>query len=311
MRTRWWSLSAAALWLLAIVVAALSSDLDCWLIALVALLGLMTLASTVVSLTALRALARVEARLARPLPVARKAAAKPKAPAGTLTDKDLARVRRVVGADIQRTFRQSEALTNLYAMLPIQHALPASRGFPASPDVLLFLVDLVDRQRSRVIVECGSGLSTLCFALALRQFGIDGRVIALEHLEPYAEQTRELLRRHGVDDIAEVRTAPLEEVTFGDEVTSWYARSAWEDLADVDLLFVDGPPATLGPLARYPVIPFLLDTLTPDAQIVLDDYNRAKEQAILQRWQAEHPGLFEVTSIPLEKGAALVTLNGA
>lgn len=310
MRIRWWGLGAAAVWILLVGAAAVSADLDPLVTVVLAVLGLMALSAVVVGTTALGAVQRVEARLSRPAP--KPAAAKATKPGSPLlTDKDIARVGKIVGADVKRTFRQSEALANLYAILPIEHALPASRGFPASPDLLLFLVDLVDRHRPKVIVECGSGLSTLCFALALRRFGIDGRVIALEHLDGYAEQTRELLRRHGVDDIAEVRTAPLEDVTFGGDTTPWYARSGWQDLRDVDLLLVDGPPATLGPLARYPVVPFLLDALSPGVQIVLDDYDRPKERAILQRWQEEHPGLFEVLTVPLEKGAALVTLNGS
>ena len=158
-------------------------------------------------------------------------------------------------------------------------------------------------------MECGSGLSTLCFALAMRRFGIDGKVIALEHLEQYAAQTEELLRRHGVADIAEVRTAPLEDFTFGEETTPWYAPAGWQDLEGVDLLFVDGPPAKLGPLARYPSLPFLVDRLAPGAQIVLDDYARTKERVILKRWQSEYPDRLSVESIPLEKGAALVTLD--
>ena len=44
-------------------------------------------------------------------------------------------------------------------------------------------------------------------------------------------------------------------------------------------------------------------------QIVLDDYARTKERVILQRWQSEYPGRLSVESVPLEKGAALVTLD--
>jgi predicted O-methyltransferase YrrM len=300
MRMRWLAVIGAVAWIATVIVVAAVSDLGAATATLFGLLGLMVVAALVLGLTLHKLLLRIDARRTKPAKVP---AAEP------LGDADLKRIAGLMDRELKRTFRQVEALQNLYGIIPIEHALPASRGFPASPDLLLFLVDMVDRHRPKVIVECGSGLSTLCLALAMRRFGIDGKVIALEHLAQYAAQTEELLHRHGVADLAEVRTAPLEDFTFGEETTPWYSRSAWEDIEGVDLLFVDGPPAKLGPLARYPSLPFFVERLAPGAQIVLDDYARTKERVILERWESEYPGRLSVESIPLEKGAALVTLS--
>lgn len=307
MRMRWLGLIGGVGWLLVVVVVALASGMAAGVATLFAALGLLVVAGTLVLLSVHRQLLRVDARLARrpsPAPAARKPA---KAPVATLGEEQVAVLTGSVDKELKRTFRQIEAMQNLYAMIDIRHALPASRGWPASPDLLLFLVDLVDRHRPRVVVECGSGLSTLCLALAMRRFGIDGKVIALEHLDQYAVQTRELLRRHGVDDIAEVRTAPLEPVQVGDVQVDWYARAAWQELADVDLLFVDGPPSKLSPHSRYPSLPFFAERLTPGAHIVLDDYQRTKERDVVKRWQGEYPDHLTLEKIPLEKGAALLT----
>jgi len=304
MRMRWLAIMVAAAWTATVVVIALTSDIGAATAVLLGILGLLVIGVLVIGLTLHKLLLRINAE--GPVRMRAKAPAAKRPP---LRRTDVDRIGALVEKELKRTFRQVEALQNLYAILAFEHALPASRGFPASPDLLLFLVDLVDRHRPKVIVECGSGLSTLCFALAMRHFGIDGKVIALEHLEQYAAQTEELLRRHDVADIAEVRTAPLEDVTFGDETTPWYSRAAWDDIAGVDLFFVDGPPAKLGPLARYPSLPFFMDRLAPGAQIVLDDYARTKERTVLKRWETEYPDRFVVESIPLEKGAALVTLR--
>jgi len=301
---RWLAIMVAAAWTATVVVIALTSDIGAATAVLLGILGLLVIGVLVIGLTLHKLLLRINAE--GPVRMRAKAPAAKRPP---LRRTDVDRIGALVEKELKRTFRQVEALQNLYAILAFEHALPASRGFPASPDLLLFLVDLVDRHRPKVIVECGSGLSTLCFALAMRHFGIDGKVIALEHLEQYAAQTEELLRRHDVADIAEVRTAPLEDVTFGDETTPWYSRAAWDDIAGVDLFFVDGPPAKLGPLARYPSLPFFMDRLAPGAQIVLDDYARTKERTVLKRWETEYPDRFVVESIPLEKGAALVTLR--
>jgi predicted O-methyltransferase YrrM len=303
MRLRWLALGGGTGWLALVVVVALVSDLGGASAVLFAALGLLVVAGLVLLLSLHKRLADLAAR--RP----RAAAPQPgQAPTSApLDDAAVARLAGAVDQDLKRTFRQVEALQNLYAMIDIKHALPASRGWPASPDLLLFLVDLVDRHRPRVVVECGSGLSTLCLALAMRRFGIDGKVIALEHLEQYADQTRELLQRHGVADLAEVRTAPLETVEVGDISVGWYARAAWEDLEAVDLLFVDGPPSKLSPHSRYPSLPLFTERLTPGAHIVLDDYQRAKERDVVKRWQDEYADRLTLERIPLEKGAALLT----
>ena len=168
---------------------------------------------------------------------------------GTESQRTLGTVRRIesrLGTELKQTFRQVEAITNLSAMLPTSEVLPATRGWAASPDLLLVLVDRVITQRPSLIVECGSGASTLWLALALRRFGIDGRIVSLDHDPVFADKTRGFLARHGVSDLVDVRDAPLEDFSLAGGTYSWYARRAWEDLAGIDLLFVDGPPAATG-----------------------------------------------------------------
>ena len=217
-------------------------------------------------------------------------------------------VRRVEAGtrkELKQTFRQLEALQNLNAVLPTSDVLPATRGWAASPDLLLALVDLVITERPSLIVECGSGASTLWLALALRRFGIDGRIIALDHDPVFAGKTRDFLARHDVLDLAEVRDGPLESFSLDGETYSWYARTAWEDLAGIDLLFVDGPPAATGHQARYPALPLLNKSLSPIATIVLDDLIVPDMREVLPRWLAADPG-FSSEILPLEKQAAVL-----
>ncbi len=319
MRIRELALLGGSAWVVTVLVVALLSDLGAGLSVLLGLLGLLVVAALAALVGTTRALRRIESNAARAAKAQRRARSPESAELAPRSRRALTRditgqvtrmVDDTVDRELSRTFRQVEALHNLYAMIDIEHALPASRGWPASPDLLLLLVDLVDRHRPSLVVECGSGLSTLCFALAMRRQGIDGKVIALEHLEPYAEQTRELLRRHGVADLAEVRSAPLEPVVIGDVEVDWYARDAWDRLGDVGLLFVDGPPKKVSPHSRYPSVPLFVDRLAPGAHVVLDDYRRDKERDTVARWQAEYGDRFTLEAVPLEKGAALLTFAG-
>jgi predicted O-methyltransferase YrrM len=224
------------------------------------------------------------------------------------SQRTLETVRRVEGdvkQELKQTFRQLEALQNLNAVLPASGIMPASRGWAASPDLLLVLVDLVSTQRPALVVECGSGASTLWLALAMRQFKVSGRIVALDHDPVFGAKTREFLARHDVDDLAEVRDAPLENFSLDGESYSWYARSAWEDLTGIDLVFVDGPPAATGHQARYPALPLLRESLSPAATVVLDDLVVPDMQEVLRRWLDAYPD-FGAEIIPLEKQAAVL-----
>ena len=207
--------------------------------------------------------------------------------------------------EIKQTFRQLEALQNLSAVVPATDVLPATRGWAASPDLLMVLVDLVISERPSLIVECGSGVSTLWLALAMRRFGINGRIVALDHDPVFGAKTRDLLARHDVGDLAEVRDAPLEGFSLDGETYSWYARRAWQDLTGIDLLFVDGPPATTGHQARYPALPLLMASLRPVATVVLDDLVLPDMQKVLRLWLDTYPD-FDSEVLPLEKQAAVL-----
>jgi predicted O-methyltransferase YrrM len=207
--------------------------------------------------------------------------------------------------EIRQTFRQLEALQNLSAVLPASDVLPATRVWAASPDLLVVLVDLIITERPSLVVECGSGASTLWLALAMRRFKIDGRIIALEHDPVFGGKTRDLLARHDVGDLAEVRDAPLESFGLDGQTYSWYARGAWEDLTGIDLLFVDGPPAATAPLARYPALPLLTGSLSPVATVVLDDLVVPDMQKVLGLWLDAYPD-FGSEILPLEKQAAVL-----
>lgn len=207
---------------------------------------------------------------------------------------------------LERTFEQIEALDQLRAVFQPVLPLPPTRGWAASPDLLLLLVELVRRRRPRTIVECGSGASTIWLAYALRTFDIDGRIVSLEHETDHAGQTAEYLEAHGLDDLVDLRVAELEVQRFDGADRPWYAQPHWKDLRDVDLVLVDGPPATTGSLARCPALFALAPALADGATVILDDLIRQDEKDTVELWQAAFPGL-DIATRNLEKGCAILT----
>jgi predicted O-methyltransferase YrrM len=221
------------------------------------------------------------------------------------TFETLRQVRADIPKEIKQTFSQLEALQTLNNVLLPTDLLPPTRGWAASPDLLMVLVDLVITKRPSLVVECGSGASTLWIALAMRRFEIDGRIVSLEHDPVFGGRTRDLLARHKVLDLVEIRDAPLESFSIDGEKYPWYAARAWEDLKGIDLLFVDGPPAATGHQARYPGLPLLSESLSPVATIVLDDLIVPDMQEVLRLWLNAYPD-FSSEILPLEKRAAVL-----
>jgi predicted O-methyltransferase YrrM len=185
--------------------------------------------------------------------------------------------------------REFEALLQLHRSTAARAPLPASGHWALNATNLLDVLHLIGEGRPKVVLELGSGTSTVWIAYALERSG--GRLVSVDHLPEYAERTRSWLSAHGLTGVAEVREAPLRPVTLGDETFRWYDPAAFTDLTDVDLLLVDGPPGATGPQARYPALGVLAERLSTTATVVLDDAERPDEEQTVRRWMDSVDGL--------------------
>lgn len=212
-------------------------------------------------------------------------------------------VPRFLKGEIENCYQQAEALAAVLIELRPSASLPPTRNWAASPDLLRELMRHVLRYRPKTIVECGSGVSTIVLARCLEILGA-GHLYSLEHLPDQADKSRQELTRHGLDGRATVLTAPLCSHAINDERFDWYETKALPSCS-CDMLVIDGPPATTGPMARYPAGPLLFGRLNPQAAVFLDDSNREQEQAILIRWRKEFPHLRQETRF-CEKGCVVL-----
>lgn len=155
---------------------------------------------------------------------------------------------------------------------------------------LLAILDLLDAHRPRLVVEFGSGISTLLIAAWMRE-SHQGRIVSFDHDTDWAAMTRRYLRSHELEDFAEIIHAPL--LPVGDErlATTWYDldRISMTELHEIDLVVVDGPPAGIAEnrLARMPALGKLHTKLSPACAVVLDDANRPGEAEVVQSWLNE------------------------
>ncbi|ACZ31592.1 conserved hypothetical protein [Xylanimonas cellulosilytica DSM 15894] len=204
-------------------------------------------------------------------------------------ERNLALVRSNIVTDIQ-------ALIQLLSRFEPSAPLPILSGWAVGPTGLVALHDIVQRHRPHLIVECGSGTSTLWLAYFVKERGY-GRVIALEHNEKYAAQTRDMLAAHELSDLVDVRLAPLRPTETPRGVFQWYELNPSSLGGQIDLLIVDGPPGATGPHARYPALPVLRAQLAPDAVLLLDDTERSDEREMVEFWLDEEPTLRHMRTI--------------
>ena len=200
-----------------------------------------------------------------------------------------------------------ECFIQLQRLVPTSLPMPRPGTWAASEDLLLWMAGFILERRPAVVVDLGSGQSSVWMAAAMRTAGYGGRVFGVDHEEQYAEATVELGRRQGVSDWLTVVHAPLKvEEIAGREVT-WYDTTPLESLTGIDLLSVDGPPGQGNPQARWPALPYFYERMAPAGTVVLDDMIRADEQAIAEDWKARYPEIVGYR-LDFEKGAEILTL---
>lgn len=212
-----------------------------------------------------------------------------------------ARVKRLKKAHTANLLRQLDALNALHDELKFHARLPPFPNAAGRPDFLLELARHALDARPRVVLECGSGLSTVILARCLQGNGT-GHLYSLEHDPECVRHVNYQLIRQGLSEWATVLEAPLEPVTLTGETWPWYATEKLPDL-QIDMLVIDGPPGRIRRHARYPAGPLVFPRLTPGAVAFLDDAKRRKEQRILKRWAREFPHLRQ-EFLACEKGVA-------
>ncbi len=200
----------------------------------------------------------------------------------------------------------------------------AYRGWPVSPDISLILINTIIEKDYDLLIEFGSGTSTVLMARTLRKKSEKSskesiKVLSFEHLEEYWKKTRLMLEYEGLTHHATVQHSPL--VSYTSDSGSSYIfydcsqvlhREA-ERLHEAGLkvlVFVDGPPASTNSLARLPALE-IVESVFPNAQIdiLLDDYHRSDEKRIVTSWEnyCKSRGRdFTISSPTAEKGVAVI-----
>lgn len=229
---------------------------------------------------------------------------------------------RLVDAAVDASVARIEESVNLAFWISQRTLLPNLKGWAISSDLAMFLVREISTRNYDLVIEFGSGESTILLADALKVFQKATakrrpRLVSFEHLPVHGRKTRQKLRAAGLLDVADVVDARL--IAFGDgyfydcSATLASLSTGTEGSDKSILVLVDGPPGKTCREARYPALPVVVDAF-PGRKlcVVMDDADRADEKAILVRWERElnQRGIAYVRkNLRFEKGASVIRIR--
>ena len=206
---------------------------------------------------------------------------------------------------------QMEDLAQILRLIDLRYPLNRLGGWAASADFIKIvfkeILVLIKKKPNPVILEAGSGVSTVLIAYLLEKYAPEATFISLDHDIDYKSKTERELALHNLTNV-HLLYAPLRKYQLEQELWYWYETTPLMEIlqySKIDLFSIDGPPMATQPLARYPVLPLLQDKLAQEYVLLLDDANREDEKAIIHRWKKEF-GPFEAEHVATEKGTALL-----
>jgi hypothetical protein len=239
---------------------------------------------------------------------------------------------------IANSTKQIESFIRIQSILGSEY-MGDFHGWPISPDIGLFLLERMREQHYDLIIEFGSGTSTMMLArmsqvLAKKSTVMDKKrdsthktsnskttIVSFEHHEHYWKKTRQLLKAHRLGKLVELVHAPLQDWHDDTQAYRYYdCHKTLEALAQKNanrklriLMLVDGPPGSTCVNARYPAVPIVFRALKGHyIDVILDDANRADEKRTIELWQqfwkrqSKH---FVDQHIATEKGLYLASVS--
>lgn len=199
-----------------------------------------------------------------------------------------------------------QAIGEIQKLLSFRAPLPAMNGWAATPELSVTVLKEIIRNKPNIIVELGSGVTTLINAYGLEKYNPKGRVISIDHDAEYANITKNEFELHGLQKVVDLRVAPLKTVNVNNSSHVWYDSAVLKFEQKIDLLIVDGPPVKTEKYARYPALPLLNQYLSESCTIIIHDTKRSQESTIIKKWIQEFPS-FREEKLRTDKGISILS----
>lgn len=207
--------------------------------------------------------------------------------------------------NVERTnYQQLTTYLELRRVFDSAETMPPLRGYAISPDLVFYLLDLLDRYSPKSIAEFGSGFSSVVFSRYAD--ANNASVTSFDHEPFFAKKSAENVKKWGYEKSFELITTEVIEQSVDGQKVMFYDHKAAPAQRQYDFVFLDGPPQKLGLTVRGGLLPLFRPQLAPGCIIVLDDYYRPGEREIVKNWlESGYVELIEENEF-IEKHAAVV-----
>lgn len=167
------------------------------------------------------------------------------------------------------------------------------------------LANLIATRKPMVVVELGSGLSTVVIAKVIELLSLPtmgpsfATFVSIDEDERYVRRTRAWLQAEGLVHRVAFQVAPCAD-------NGWYGLPE-SPVQSLDFLFVDGPSSRVeGDNVRASALSFFKPHLTATSAILVVDAKR--DQWMVRDWLDEWPHA-RATYYDTERGAALLEVG--
>ena len=175
-----------------------------------------------------------------------------------------------------------------HPLFPILNRDDWKTPFSISDHTLMWLWRFVNTYRPRAILEMGSGMSTIVFALYASRFpeAERPRIVSMDHDQSWLNQTIERCEELQLKDLVDFQLAEITDLELPDDFGSLKGYSVdhgvlKESLGSPELILIDGPPSTVG---RQGTLPSVFPIMTKPATVLVDDAHREAELRFIDSW---------------------------
>ena len=160
---------------------------------------------------------------------------------------------------------------------------PKFTRYSMPPEIIIEIFKKISTNKPKVIVEYGSGSSTILIDTFLDLENLSSSYYSIEHDKTFYNKVSTKVKR------AQTRLvfSPIMEYKIFNKAWKWYSMEWVRKIEKIDLLIIDGLPHYIQKHARYPALPLSVNKLDQNSIIMLDDTHREEEREILELWDEQ------------------------
>jgi|LSQX01.2.fsa_nt_gb hypothetical protein len=178
--------------------------------------------------------------------------------------------------------KELQAIELLSGFLP-KNYFPVT-GFSLSFQQIQHIINDIAYFKPNLILEFGSGISTVIISNFLKANNFNAKFYSVDNDLEWQSQVKNQIAGNNNTEFLNFPIGDT-EFSFKDEKVKWYqipSNHFLRSLNEIDLVIIDGPFGGICKYSRFGFIPFLMNKLSIDAIIFVDDTHRPDEMDICE-----------------------------